>query len=81
MPNYTYTDGETEITVIHPFDFECEIITGAGVVMWRKPPQGVGVNWNGPSPSALEGQHPDIREHVKNADRLRDEYERTHENE
>lgn len=74
MPNYTYTDGEHEISVTHPFDWDGVIITGAGVQMWRKPPEGVGVNWNGPSPSAMEGQHPDIKNHVKNADRLRDEY-------
>lgn len=76
MPEYTYTDGEAKITVIHPFDWDGVIIAGSGVQMWRMPPQNVGINWNGLKPSDIEGQSPEIREHIKNADRLRDEYER-----
>lgn len=81
MPNYTYTDGNETITVIHPFDWGGVIISGSGVQMWRKPPQNVGINWNGLSPSASEGQSPELQEHIKNADRMRDEYEKEHEHE
>ena len=74
MPEYTYTDGENEIIVIHSMEWDGIIISGSGVEMWRKPPSGVHVNWNGPSPSQSEHQSPIIKDHIKNADRLRDEY-------
>lgn len=76
MPEYTYTDGSNEIIVIHPIDFDCTIITGAGVQMWRMPSKNVGVNWGGLSPSAAEWQSPELQAHIKNADSMRDEYER-----
>lgn len=74
MPNYTYTDGKIEIQVTHPYEWDGTIISGTGVVMWKKPPTGVAINWGGLSPSALENQSPELQQHIKNADRARDEY-------
>ena len=76
MPNYTYTDGEEEITVIHNIDWQGEIIGGSGVPMWRKPPANVGVNWGGLKPSDLEGMSPEVKQHLQNANRNRADYER-----
>lgn len=76
MPEYTYTDGDIEITVIHPVDLELTIITGAGVQMWRMPSKIIGVNWV--VPPHLEAS-PQIYDHIKTADRRRQEYKERNE--
>ena len=81
MPSYTYTDGTDEVIVSHSIKWHGEIYGGTGVLMWKKPPMNVGVNWNGLKPSEAEQQSPELKKHLdpNNLAAKRGEYERIHE--
>ena len=82
MPQYTYTDSNNNlITVNHPINWDGKIINADGEEMWRLPSKISGVAWgDGLSPSAMEQQSPEIRNHIQNASRERETYQERKQN-
>lgn len=74
MPEYTYTDELGHIvTMTHKMMYNGPVhCTQCGGEMWKRP-QLVAVTWGGLPPSSGE-LSPTIADHVRNADRNRDDY-------
>lgn len=77
MPFYVYKcdDCEQLLTVQHRMLYTTGLLCPDDGASMHRVPQLFRVNWDGPAPSQWE-IHPSIKQHVRDAERNRDEFKR-----